>query len=436
MSDSEAASKSGYRTVVARRCGDENRPGILFSQFGIEAGGDAPEDVEVIAFDESEGIFNYYKIHGDGTFGFFGNSKDFLDGNGASISINDTDTTERDCARCHVGGGLIMKELDAPWVHWHQSKLAGARDVVDANSDVYGDIAVAVNLEGIVKNRNRAWNVVRIDHIRKNQTLEDLLRPLFCSQEIQIESSGNPAFAALLNGRVAFVSPLTNSGGDFDAEYERLKVELEQQMITGAGSPDVSDTSQGFTSVDRAHLDRDYVSKLIAQDLVDRAFVQSVLMVDFTRPVFSEDRCELLRHTPDLSITNKQGLPKKIRDGFVANLEGRTAAARELRRNLVNSKGTDARTFFRPTINKFQDACIARTSEDSGEDLMRDVMTHFSLQRSKARQLDILEFPGTLAHDKFDDGSGSTINAKTRLSPASCNLVTRFIGVADPAADE
>ncbi|MEN8197013.1 MAG: hypothetical protein ABFS30_10945, partial [Pseudomonadota bacterium] len=44
------------------------------------------------------------------TINFFGTSADMLEGKG-------TGDTRR-CAACHVGGGLIMKELDAPWLHW------------------------------------------------------------------------------------------------------------------------------------------------------------------------------------------------------------------------------------------------------------------------------------------------------------------------------
>ena len=104
------AQATNYRLVASRNCNNRPGHGILFSIFGVSAGDtELPPNVEMISFDESAGVFNYYETDGQ-TLNFFGNSKDFLKGKGSS--------DDRRCAGCHVGGGLIMKELRAPWLHW------------------------------------------------------------------------------------------------------------------------------------------------------------------------------------------------------------------------------------------------------------------------------------------------------------------------------
>ena len=117
----------------------------------------------------------------------------------------------------------------------------------------------------------------------------------------------------------------------------------------------------------------------------------------------------------------------KIRDGFVDNIGANaTSAARELRRNLI--KFADDDNAFSVALDAFEQACNGRDAED----VTRDAMMINSLMRSRARELEIMEFPGTLAFDSFEPsfGAGSSVNRKARLSPRTCNVVTRFTGVA------
>jgi hypothetical protein len=82
--------------------------------------------LEVIAFDESEGVFNYYK-EGSGGWNFMGNSKDFQEGRGGF------------CKGCHPSGGLVQKELPSPWFNW---EIAGdvphSDDLINNNKEFFG----------------------------------------------------------------------------------------------------------------------------------------------------------------------------------------------------------------------------------------------------------------------------------------------------------
>jgi len=52
--------------------------------------------------------------------------------------------------------------------------------------------------------------------------------------------------------------------------------------------------------VHRARSDSQFVARLEQIGVLDRDFVFDVLAVDFTRPVFSQARCDLLEHVPDI----------------------------------------------------------------------------------------------------------------------------------------
>ncbi len=97
------------------------------SIFGIQFDGTSPpaalpEDVELIGFDRKKNAFNYYTIE-NGEWSFFGDSVDMIQP-GAAEKLR--------CAQCHTGGGLIMKELNLPWVHWEgETSTPGATELVD-----------------------------------------------------------------------------------------------------------------------------------------------------------------------------------------------------------------------------------------------------------------------------------------------------------------
>ena len=230
-SEAEAKSNASYRTVTNRQCQDEETFSVLFSQFGMGFDSETPKDYEAISFDEVDGVFNYYKLHGDGTFGWFGNSRDFLSGPGQEVAIGETVTSEKNCARCHKSGGLIMKELPAPWLHWQQSPLAGARDLVGKNENMFGAIAAGNTLESLVKRGNQRWNPHRIGHVRETGTVQDLLRPLFCTVEVNLDSAGD-SIQNLIDDELSSVS-LNNASS---ADYGVVRDENEQTMITGAQS--------------------------------------------------------------------------------------------------------------------------------------------------------------------------------------------------------
>ena len=97
-----------------------------------------PEDMHALATlladlpDDTAGVFNYYETDGQGKINFFGSSKDLVEQGTGPGQV-------RRCAGCHTGGGLIMKELDTPWMHWEgHENHPGAAELVTANKNLLG----------------------------------------------------------------------------------------------------------------------------------------------------------------------------------------------------------------------------------------------------------------------------------------------------------
>ncbi len=406
---------TNYRLVTSRNCNDRETHELLFSLFGVSAGATSlPTGVEVIAFDKSAGVFNFYETDGN-EITFFGNSNDMLKGASGNT---------RRCAACHNAGGLVMKELDTPWLHWEgHMDTPGAADLVSAHADL-GSKATGAEFEGVVKAGNRAWNTARVAAVRENASLKEILRPLFCTVEVNLDNGSD--FKSPIEGgaggselsRIPFDSlldpHLKGFGGisvDF-ADYDAAIMANSQRV---QGVPNAIDTVFDYAFIERAHIDNDYVDRLKTDGIIDDEFIKDVLMVDFTRPIFSEDRCNLLDLAPVL--TSADLTPDKIKAGFLAALGSPLAGTPEdeLRNNLLTEGGSDEK------VKVFTDACEALGSAPFIENALRIT----SMNRAVAANLRVFEFPQTMPIDNISVAAGS------RLSPVDCSLTTEYVAIAE-----
>ena len=138
-------------------------------------------------------------------------------------------------------------------------------------------------------------------------------------------------------------------------------------------------------------------------------------MVDFTRPVFSSDRCDLLEFVPELDAEDMT--TEKIRAGLIETL-GRPASRspeEELLKYLESEAGHDEK------VTAYTDACSALDKND----FLVNAMTMVSLNRKKATALSVFEFPQTLPEDNLE------IDPNTRLNPTDCSLITSYVSIAE-----
>jgi len=396
------ARATSYRTVTSRTCGGRPNHGLLFSLFGVTATTKSlPKNVEMIAFDATAGVFNYYETDGQ-TLNFFGNSTDLLKGKG--------DDDVRRCAGCHVGGGLIMKELRAPWLHWEGDTTTPGVDGLIKNNAVLGTRSNGIELEGTVDSANSSWNTKRIDFLKKVGDTKELLRPLFCTPEIQI-GSGGPGDVSSVPGEL-MLDPVLNNFAFLPfatTDYKDL-IAANGQEVAGTGK---SDTFFPFAFPHRSSIDADYVQQLISKRVVSQEFVKDVLSVDFTRPIFSEDRCSLLDFVPSIPSSSLSG--KALTEGMTANI-GTPAAgspAAELLAQFKASGGWESR------VQTFTDACAARPQKD----LLTDILKVTSLLRDQARERQVIEFEESMPDDN------QSVSAGTRLHPVTCTITSEFVPV-------
>lgn len=277
-----------FRTVTTRRCNGRQDFEVLFSLFGPTKQA-LPSNVEVMAFDAEAKEFNYYTIEGSKWI-FHGSSSDFTEGR----------SKER-CGGCHTGGGMVMKELDTPWANWTgHFQTPGATELVNAFKDDLGNESSGADMESLTNAGNRAWTKTRVTRALdpSKGTPADLLRPLFCTVEFNLDTASDFETSPVSGIPVdMLVDPQFKGFGSIG-----MKDDVYQAARTAAGYtvPELgkTDTFFKFMFVERSKADNMYVDELKSQGVIDADFVKDVLAIDMTRPVFSDERCALLEFAP------------------------------------------------------------------------------------------------------------------------------------------
>jgi hypothetical protein len=429
-----------YRAVVKRECQKRTDHELFMSVFGIGTRADAQGKVtdvgvpqttlELIgeqktkdAAGKTSGVFNFYARE-DNQWKFFGSSADFVTSgyecNADGACIPKAATNQR-CASCHVGGGLVMKELQSPWVNWEGARSTpGSQDVIGKNPALFGTQGNGVDLETSVERGNQDdWIPARVALLKK-LGLKDVLRPLFCSTDMNLVSRNVPNLQGL-----AFDTLFRSNGGfvTFD-QYNKAVATAKQrvvdgrsgQQLIGAGGKPAVDTVFGFTFPERSTQDEDYVTELQNQHIVDIDFVKDVLIVDFTRPLYSPTRCKMLDSLPDVAETDMQF--EKVKAAVIDKLKDTTDPA--LSQLLANLKDPTDAAVHDVAVSKFGDACSARLKSEPDVyvlDLLR-YASHVRKAAKRARNAKnggIIEFPETLPVDDLAEPTAG-------FDPVSCKL--------------
>ncbi|MGH1346322.1 MAG: hypothetical protein ACRBN8_32445 [Nannocystales bacterium] len=307
------------RAVVGRQCGRRLPYEMLFAVPPIDA--DDPKlpqtGLQVMSLDRAAGVFNFYALEGEGEgaeWVFHGNSFDQVD--------PQTRTTSA-CASCHSDGGLVMREIDAPWVHWESASVrtVGAGIAMDRFSEL-GARSTGAELSGVVRAGNEVWNRTRIgafaDPLRTDLhggSTRALLEPLFCGSSFNLQSAGEPnEVGSPLPVREIpssfFVDPLQQVTTAVPLSADAYTTARDEAGSRIEGTVGHRDTFFGFTYVERSASDLAYVQTLLELGIVDDEFVSDVLSVDFTEPVYSASRCALLELAPSFDdLDNTQAPP-------------------------------------------------------------------------------------------------------------------------------
>jgi hypothetical protein len=445
-----------YRAVGSRQCQGGDGTELFLSVSGINTKTDANGSVTDVQVPQATveligkgappdttpegngvvaGVFDFYALD-NGRWNFFGSSFDLIaqgyDCNTDGACIPKAASQLR-CAACHVGGGLVMKELDTPWINWNSAgvpagrALVGVNDVVSRNRDLFGDISGAQKLESKVRAGHRAWVPARVGFL-KSRGVKEVLRPLFCATDVNLDTTGGADLQVsshlLIDSQLTPPSLIT--GGVLDGEaYDSVLKDIGQRIIDGrTGKPlvvdgetePVRDTVFPFVTPRRSAQDEAYVTELFQEGIVDLDFVKDVLSIDFTRPLFSPTRCGMLEKGPDLAAEDIT--PAKLKEAFQEKLanasDPATVGFRASLGDPSDAPKHDA------AAKHFVEACAARSTSEPGA-YTRDIVRYTSHLRRAARRLrnpvngGIIEFSETLPTDDQPE-------AMSAFDPITCKL--------------
>jgi hypothetical protein len=267
--------------------------------------------VEAIAWDKTKEVYNFYELIGSpqGSKWFYrGDSKDIW----SDVSRLHRKRTPSEpifgpklrCSGCHISGGPIMKEIAAPHDSWWSQErplpLAGrtpdlktkqVMQTLQNPEDLSGSVVTGLTklIDGKAFNEKIAASP------------QVALRPLFCSEEVNLHSSPWPLKSQIGELNVPsgfFVDERLHSISDtslLKSDYERALGAL------GSKFPEINstDADHAWLAPVKATSDRLAITKLVAKGMIEDKFVIAVLAVDMTRPVFSKARCELLQLLPN-----------------------------------------------------------------------------------------------------------------------------------------
>lgn len=263
--------------------------------------------IEAIAYDFLTGVYNFYELIGtsQGPVWFFrGNSVDaFEDNKFLKLGPPNQFGTRMRCSACHNSGGPIMKEISFPHNDWWTKTRGLPFGKNKASAELQKYLGEFVDASEFSKSVARGMQLLQKRNISAGRSLKEKLKPLFCSTEINLESTPFPLSAptTLLEiSSESFVDPLL-----VKPAFLKMSKELYARTLNTLGSkfPETTllDADHAFLSPVRAKVHHMQVRELINQRVIDEEFALDVLSVDFMNPLFSSSRCELLKLIPEVS---------------------------------------------------------------------------------------------------------------------------------------
>lgn len=284
----------------------------------------ATDFLQVIGWDERHGHFNYYERNRQtGQWGWAGNSWHALQPPSRGAGPFDS----------HVNGSLVMKELKAPWLHWH-TMAAGIPETSFARHDAFLRSAFFTNrlsahlLESqVLRPGIRAWTKRRWEKSSGAGFWNDpaeWMRHLLVSTTVNLVTSQSlappreqPAIGRLdlplgffLNAEAlldvlglqpAFADDDTGmSLPGMDREtYRALLNRYGVHLLDEASGLRVDrDTHFAFLAPEAAFEDNVVLEEILRPGRLGRRFAACLLMTDFANPCFSARRAALMAHVP------------------------------------------------------------------------------------------------------------------------------------------
>jgi hypothetical protein len=263
--------------------------------------------IELIAWDSTKQVFNFYELRGTatGTRWFYrGDSFDALADNQNLYRTPKPGEAKfgsrMRCSACHNSGGPIMKEIVSPHNDWWLTSrplLFGDYRLSNEVSTMNQGIIDADQFaKSVYIGMNKLENSKTYQDKITSLSLQEQLRPLFCTTEINFESDKDVVndvqipSAFWINPRLGYVAAHMPRK-TYQALLEKYKVKFPEN--------DQSDAYHAWLTPVRSVADQRAIDQLIVRKIITPAFAKAVLAVDYKHPVFSTARCDLLKQVPN-----------------------------------------------------------------------------------------------------------------------------------------
>lgn len=368
-----------FRFATARGRNDDFR--LLISSSTVADGEEDHHFLQLIGWDEDNGVFHYYERRG-GTWIWAGNSHHALA----------PETRGRGPFDSHVNGSLVMKELRQPWVHWHAPAAGIPPEALAPDDPLRNDVlfqnrVTADQLETtVVRPGIQRWNRARLARaLRGDSTLTEA--PFFFRQVLETTTVNlitTDHVSQLIGDADEITLPITFFL-DADRLLDVLGLEPEIDNIRVSGRLyrnsldryDVhrtdgrhrieGDTHFAFMIPEPAFEDTDVLGMLVRRGILTPRFAACLLMVDFPNPVFSQQRAALLPYVPETVRVSD------LEERFLAAVRaatGATAADSPERQLLAHwALGAEAwKQEFEQRILSYVSALAAQAATEAGFD--------------------------------------------------------------------
>lgn len=281
--------------------------------------------MQLIAWSEAQGVYHFFERK-RGRWAWAGNSLHALSAPSRGKGPFDS----------HVNGGLVIKELKFPWIHWHSQ--ANGIPVQLIFPTAFGAHPLSKKIQGAevlelaVQAGVRRWTRRRV---AANVQGSEFSGVESCAKQVLWTTSVNLVSSGMLSRRLAsqseFVLPRTfffddDGINEAIAHMDDAQLSLPQEIsvdaqlytqglakfnvhveATPAGPSVAGDTEFAFVVPERAFEDLAVIAELLKTKILSPRLALCLLMVDFSNPIFSPDRAELLDFFPDKAVIGNGG---------------------------------------------------------------------------------------------------------------------------------
>jgi hypothetical protein len=245
---------------------------------------------EVMAYDDTTGLFNFYRFTETGTdkpgsVTRFWRDKDdrvmmrtLLGGSSQPSDVQPS--PNRACFRCHVDGAPIMNELSEPWTNWISPKKTLSTDGMSGlTKDLVQSASLADQLEGIIRAATQQYvqgNDAATGWLNRTRDgklvggIAKMLRPLFCEAELNYLSADSTRGIPVQ----VFFDPSVVSQSD---------IQFPEAPAGGVPSP--------FLFPIRAVYDESVQSTLVDAGYIGFDVAVAIRLLDDQNDIFSPQRC-------------------------------------------------------------------------------------------------------------------------------------------------